>query len=352
MLQTYAKSLRMVWGGVIVLLGLIIAAPVFGNTITVTSTADSGPGSLRDAIATASNGDTINFSLTYPATITVSTPLTLGPNVTIIGPGASSLAISGDFSVGVFIINAGATVAISGVTIKLGASVLGGGIFNAGTLTLSDSAVLNNFGQLGAGIFNSNTGTLTLSKTTVSLNSVDLVTNAGGGGIYNFEGTVTLSESTVSNNGVGATEVADGGGILNDDGLVTVTDSTVSSNVALNEADGDARGGGISNINSGSLIVSNSTVSGNSVYSFPGSGSLSGGGGISNGFPLGHGSVKLTNSTVTGNSVTGAGGGGGIRNAGVATVVNTTIAGNSLIPVLNVVGGAGVGGGLKNQRTL
>jgi hypothetical protein len=40
-------------------------------TITVTNTNDSGPGSLRDAIANASSGDTINFSLTYPATITL-----------------------------------------------------------------------------------------------------------------------------------------------------------------------------------------------------------------------------------------------------------------------------------------
>src|SRR5215467_9781234 len=86
MIRRRAKSLKIVWA---IVLGLIIAAPVFGNTITVTSTADNGPGSLRDAIATASNGDTINFSLSYPATITVSTPLTLGPNVTIIGPGAS-----------------------------------------------------------------------------------------------------------------------------------------------------------------------------------------------------------------------------------------------------------------------
>ena len=36
------------------------------TTITVTSTADSGPGSLRDAIATASSGDNIHFSVTEP----------------------------------------------------------------------------------------------------------------------------------------------------------------------------------------------------------------------------------------------------------------------------------------------
>jgi hypothetical protein len=59
------------------LAGLLVAglslsmAPVFAATLTVTNTYDSGPGSLRDAIAVASPGDTVNFSLAYPATITL-----------------------------------------------------------------------------------------------------------------------------------------------------------------------------------------------------------------------------------------------------------------------------------------
>jgi len=67
--------------------------------------------------------------------------LTFGPNVTVAGPGASDLAISGGNGVGVIIVNTGATVSISGVTIEHGSSLLGGGIFNAGTLTLDASTV-------------------------------------------------------------------------------------------------------------------------------------------------------------------------------------------------------------------
>jgi hypothetical protein len=53
---------------VLVVLGTTL--PSWAATYTVTSNADSGTGSLRGALASAANGDTIDFSLTYPATIT------------------------------------------------------------------------------------------------------------------------------------------------------------------------------------------------------------------------------------------------------------------------------------------
>jgi hypothetical protein len=102
-----AKALKGLWSGAAVLI-LLSAFPVFGATITVTNTNDGGPGSLRDAIATAASGDTINFSLSYPATITVSTALTIdsdgAKSLTITGPGASLLTISGGDAVPVFVI--------------------------------------------------------------------------------------------------------------------------------------------------------------------------------------------------------------------------------------------------------
>src|SRR5437879_12009494 len=85
-------------GGVVCLvvcLVVLASSPVFAASVTVTNTNDNGAGSLRDAITNATPGDTINFNLSYPATITLSSPLTIGTTVTISGPGASNLAISG-----------------------------------------------------------------------------------------------------------------------------------------------------------------------------------------------------------------------------------------------------------------
>lgn len=144
-----ANSLRFRLAGFAIVV-LLTAVSVSATTITVNSTNDSGAGSLREAIATAANGDTINFSLPNLSVITVLTPLTFVSNVTIVGLGASRLAIDGGSGVVVFIVNAGGTVAITGLTIQNGSQLLGGGIFNAGTLTLTNVFVRNNEGNLAA----------------------------------------------------------------------------------------------------------------------------------------------------------------------------------------------------------
>src|SRR5580765_3091210 len=79
-------------------------------TVTVTSTADSGPGSLRSAIAAASAGDTIDFAIAGPAIILTSGELAVNLDLTIQGPGAGALALSGNHSSRVFNINGNVTI--------------------------------------------------------------------------------------------------------------------------------------------------------------------------------------------------------------------------------------------------
>ena len=283
-------------------LAIFAALPAFGNTITVTNTGDSGPGSLRDAIAAASPGDTINFSLTYPATIALGSTLNIGTSLTISGPGASNLAISGNNTVGVVDVNPGVTVSISGVTIENGNSFFGGGIYNDnGTLTLTDSTVSgNSTTYYGGGIYNYS-GTLTLTNSTVSGNS-----SYDGGGIFNFyNGTLTLTNSTVSGN----SSTYYGGGILNYFATLALTNSTVSGNSTQ-------YGGGIFNYYA-TLALTNSTVSGNSA--------TSSGGGIYNFY---YGTLTLTNSTVSGNSGTSSGG-GILNDYATLTLKNTVVASSS-----------------------
>src|SRR5262249_3791008 len=152
-------------------------------TITVSNLNDSGAGSLRQALADANDGDTINFSVTGTITLT-SGQLVVNKSVPINGPGANQLAVNGNASSRVFHINSVKTVTIYGLTITNGSAsdYFGGGIYNDhATLTVSNCAVSGNSAPTGygGGIYNDH-GTLTVSSTTLSGNSTWY-----GGGIYN-----------------------------------------------------------------------------------------------------------------------------------------------------------------------
>src|SRR5262252_5385068 len=113
--------------------------------IVVTNTNDSGPGSLRDALAIANDGDTIDASGVSGTILLTSGELQINRNLTINGPGAGSLAVSGNATLRVFE-NFAAAVTISGLTIMNGNSPDqdGGGILNHGGLTLLSSSIVSN----------------------------------------------------------------------------------------------------------------------------------------------------------------------------------------------------------------
>src|SRR6266850_8443864 len=79
---------------VAVLLCAATAMTAHAATITVTNTNDSGPGSLRQALAVAHDGDSITFAVSGTITLT-SGQLGVSKNVTISGPGADQLSIVG-----------------------------------------------------------------------------------------------------------------------------------------------------------------------------------------------------------------------------------------------------------------
>src|SRR5437870_3224666 len=107
-----------------------VAVPAPADIITVTNTNDSGPGSLRQALADANDGDTIDFAVSGTITL-ITGVLTVDKSVTISGPGAQSLAVNGNANSSVFFIDSGISVSISGLTITNGnASAYGGGVYN------------------------------------------------------------------------------------------------------------------------------------------------------------------------------------------------------------------------------
>jgi hypothetical protein len=212
-----------------------------GTLYLVTTTADSGPGSLRQAILDA-NSDTcatdangIIFDSSVKPTITLSSGvLEISHSLNIMGPGQSNLAISGGGTVEVFHIDSGATVQISGVTIENGGGVfVSGGIRNDGTLTLLGSTLSgnSNIPNGAGGIWN--TGILTVEGCTLSGNS----NFSTVGGILNNGGTVTITDSTLSGNS---------GGILSEGASHTVT---VKNSIVANSLPG----GNCSAVSSGTI---------------------------------------------------------------------------------------------------
>jgi hypothetical protein len=131
-----------------VLLALWSIAAANAATLTVTNTDDSGPGSLRDTIAAAAPGDTIDFSVT--GTIILASELSVTKSLTIAGPGAANLSLDGNDLVRVLKVQgADLNVTISALTITRGRNTTdrrGGGISRegGGTLTIEDCMINQN----------------------------------------------------------------------------------------------------------------------------------------------------------------------------------------------------------------
>jgi hypothetical protein len=250
-------------------LGLV--ASINAKTLTVTNIGDAGgdcpdaPCTLRQALAVAAKDDTISFSLPANSTIALTSgPLAITKNVTIIGPGARTLTISGSNMWRIFSNPAGVTTTISGLTIANAATgtASGGGIENFGTLTLLNCAVLNNFGGSGAGAVNGGGATLTVNNCTFAGNR-----STGHGGALRNVGTLIVNNSTFNDNrGVNSgaiTSFASSGSPIS----VTLTNCTISNNRATDQNGGI--GGGIFNGNLSTTTLRNTLVAFNTA---PGAG--------------------------------------------------------------------------------
>jgi hypothetical protein len=308
------------------------------NIITVANLNDSGPGSLRQALADANDGDTIDFGVNGTIGLT-SGELVIDKSVTITGKAQSITATraSGASNFRIFHVMPGQTVTIDslGITggeVDVGSS--GGGALNDhASLTISNCSLTTNSSTYGGAIYSDGSGgsaTLAVLNSSISGNYAVFA----GGGIYNNGGTLTITNSTVSSNTAAYSDigfaVGDGGGISNSGGTLTITNSTVNNNLAgVTDPWVAGTGGGI--VASGTVTITNSTISGNQAY-------LAGGG------IAGGGGMTIISSTITGNGAPGEhdgqpwGRGGGI--SGSVTLTNSTISGNYAI-----LSGGGIDGG-------
>jgi alpha-tubulin suppressor-like RCC1 family protein len=251
----------------------------------VTTNAESGTGSLRDAIALACPGSSITFvSPLFDAaqTINLNSQLVIDKNLSITGKGAKLLTLNSAEAAGpdsrVFLINSGRTADLSGMTITGGevsyndsngsAEGGGGGLRNHGTLTLTGCAVSGNLtsytgaqgGVAGGGSGIRNQGSLTVINSTLAGNTA----NRGiGAGIFNF-GTVNIVNSTLSGNTANGPTGGGPGGIFNA-GSLTVTNSTISGNTTSGVGGGIQSSGGTTKLRN-TLVAGNTAALGSDVF--------------------------------------------------------------------------------------
>lgn len=314
-------------------------------TLLVTDCTDgAGSGTLRHTIAAAANNDTV---LIQPATcskITVSgsqiVPPAAATNLTISGPGADQLTISGGYDLAphqyhrIFATAATGTLTISGVTLtesKYQGSgfPIGGCVYSAGSVLIQNSVVTDCFLNPPTTATTDTRGDAIYAKKNVtvvgSTISNNLATSVGtgkkvaGSGIYAGTGLAVVT-STISGNGTLAAS-SSGGGAYVKTGYLLMVESNVSSNSAT-------RGGGLFQATGGTgAKISYSTINNNT-------------GTDNGGFEL-HAVdntkiAKIINSTISGNVVTGFQGGGGTYFP--TRVYNSTIAFNRAATATFAVG--------------
>jgi len=316
--------------------------------------------------------------------------------LTLTGPGANKLTISGNHNSRVFDITDG-TVTIAGLTITDGwttsdyispqgvdySKLGGGGILNTAdaTLNLTSCSVVNNKAYAGAGldVFGGgllNLGTANVTACTFTGNQVlngsalsppDFFGGSVGGAIDNFGtgtvghgATLTVTNSTFINNqaigaggfyGIGGAIENNAGFKLDHPSSATIRNSTFTNNLATAGPGGYGNGGAIDNEGTGAFMtLTNSRLIDN--QSIGGYGAHGLGGGILNA----QGSTLIvTSSTFIGNQAIGGGStstptfafGGGINNTSAGlTVSDSSFFGNKALT--RSPGGVAVGGGIEN----
>jgi hypothetical protein len=357
--------------------------PAAATTYVVDTAGDPGPGgttSLRQAVA-AANGAADNFVEFAPvlngSTITLlSGEIAINQPMTVVGPGADKLTISGNDTSRIFNISTVSTtpiaVTLAGLTLNHGHATnnnLGGAIFTSNvSLTLQDSALESNYALQGGAIFlysaNGVASASKLTRTTVANNNTKPNVGMAGGILASGGATLQIVDSIISAN----TSSQQGGGLLYNVGSATINNSQITGNHTESGAGGVAIFRASSLVGTFGATITNSTISGNTTTGNGGGisvinvvATLTGdtisansaanyGGGI---FVFDSTSptatqLSLQKSTVSGNSANSFGGGIDIDNALSVSIGRSLIASNN---VYNFSGGGGGGVALRYAKT-
>jgi predicted outer membrane repeat protein len=285
------------------------------SVLTVTTTADSGAGSLRSEVAAAQSGDTVEFasSLKGQTISLTSGEIQIANNITINGQSIHP-TVSGSNSSRILEVLGGASVTISNIS-------------------LIDGQVS---GASGGAILVDSNATLTANNDIFTSNqALNLGTTSGFGGAIENDGTLTVSKTTFQSNTAGFS----GGAIdsFSSTGTLTVSNSKFYSNTATL-----GYGGAISSDDTTTLTSDTFGKSGGGNTAGSGSGAVDAFGAVA-----GTTTLTVSRGTFTDNKVTGTSGyGGAISTTDILSVSNSTFTGNSA-----PYGGGAIDYFIKNTTT-
>ena len=292
--------------GLALLFALTTLNPASAATFIVSSLADSGTGSLRQAVISANSAageDEIVFTVTGKITLT-SGEIAIADRLKIAGPGAGALTVSGNDQSRIFLVQGPAKAAIdvtlSGLTLTRGRTSLRGGavaVLNE-NLTILDSVISDSrAGRSAAPPSNGcggnvalREGTLRIVNSRLTAGTAEGVGASTGGNLCAVGESLRLETTTVS----GGT-ARQGGGLYFLGAWATIHSSTISGNTA------EANGGGVY-IGVGDVGFLNSTISGNTAGNGGGLYADNTGDGFSGTF------VTFELTTLSNNTATAAGG--------------------------------------------
>ncbi|MEP6487962.1 DUF4347 domain-containing protein [Microcoleus vaginatus] len=344
-------------------------------TIVVANNSDSGPGSLRAAIATAVAGDIITFVPGLAGqTITLTSgqlDIPAGKNITVDGAAAPGLTISGNNTSRVIRTGGSTNVTLKNLIVANGkvpgtdpnneATSAGGGIQTGGssTLTLENCQVNNNVAGFGGGIhtgfrsttnvinskFSGNDGSLadntergggaiaTKSGGVLTIKDSEFTNNKGsyGGAVNNLLGSMTIENSKFTGNrtdkGVGGAVYVDGANASGPNatpgpvaGNIAIRNSVFDGNIGTGEGGAAFLFGYLQD----KVVLENSTFINNQAVK-----NSSGTGGSGGGVRHGNVDLTVTNCTFANNKAEDNGGGLWFGENGNVSIVNSTFSGNS-----------------------
>jgi len=355
-----AASTGAAYNGVLVNNPAWVASSAAGTVVTTTN--DSGAGSLRYVVSNAVNNAVITFDPSLSGqtiqitngAILISTDCTIDASAL-----PNGILLNGNHASSIFNVGGGVTAAFNYLTFTNGRASNGGAIYNnTGILNFTNCTFVNNLafggnGDDGGAIFSQN-GTMILVNCMFSTNSAGNY----GGAIYGSGGNVTLMNCTFSTNNAAAF----GGAVCNFHGTFMVLNCTFTKNIAKQYL-----GGAIANLSGIDTLV-NCVFSANTANTAAGAiyvgdtyqgtsgilnltncsfvGNFCTSGGVGGALFLDSGAVaSLLNCTITGNSVTNGSGAGIYNSAGTLALTNCIVAGNAPD---NISGSFGSFSGINN----